>query len=147
MKRSWNRAIWVGFFCVLAGLFSFPFFVQFPSTRDFPWVNVLLLCVGGFFLAVGLGRAFREPDRYRGRIFGPILTTVSLLGFALFFYGAFYLARLLPVSAGAPRVGQKAPDFTLPDQNGKEVALSDLLSASSGTKENGALLIFYRGFW
>jgi hypothetical protein len=48
----------------------------------------------------------------------------------------------MPASTGAPRVGQKAPHFTLPDQNGKSVALADLLSNNSG-----ALLIFYRGHW
>jgi peroxiredoxin len=47
----------------------------------------------------------------------------------------------LPASAAAPRVGQKAPDFTLPDQNGRTVALADLIS------DNGVLLIFYRGYW
>jgi len=48
----------------------------------------------------------------------------------------------VPASVGAPRVGQKTPDFTLLDQNGKPVGLGDLLSNS-----NGAVLIFYRGFW
>ncbi|PYL30538.1 MAG: hypothetical protein DMF45_02300, partial [Verrucomicrobia bacterium] len=43
--------------------------------------------------------------------------------------------------AQAPRVGEKAPQFSLPDQNGKQVALTDLLSP------NGAVLIFYRGHW
>jgi peroxiredoxin len=43
---------------------------------------------------------------------------------------------------GAPRVGQKAPEFMLPDQNEKPVALADLLSNSKAVA-----LIFYRGFW
>jgi peroxiredoxin len=48
----------------------------------------------------------------------------------------------VPASTGAPRVGQNAPAFTLPDQNNKPVALADLLSGS-----NAVVLIFYRGFW
>jgi len=48
----------------------------------------------------------------------------------------------MPASAGAPRVGEKVTEFTLPDQNGKAVALTDLLSSS-----DGAVLIFYRGHW
>jgi peroxiredoxin len=61
------------------------------------------------------------------------------------------VARQLPSSTAAPHIGQKAPDFTLPDQNGKPVALADLLAsppegATSGAA-NGALLIFYRGHW
>jgi len=61
--------------------------------------------------------------------------------FAFFAYEIFYVLRQVPLSAQAPRVGQRAPEFTLPDQNGKQVALSDLLSP------NGAVLIFYRGHW
>jgi peroxiredoxin Q/BCP len=37
-------------------------------------------------------------------------------------------------------VGQSAPDFTLPDQNGKAVSLA----AAQGHK---AVLVFYRGYW
>jgi hypothetical protein len=148
MKRSWNWPLWAGFLFVLAGFLSFSFFAQFPSTRDFPWVNLLLFCVGGILLVAGLVRAFGRPQLYRGKIFGPILAVLSLLAFGFFAYGIFYLARQLPASTGAPRIGQKAPEFNLPDQNGKPVALNDLLSPSAANgKSNGALLIFYRGFW
>jgi peroxiredoxin len=45
-------------------------------------------------------------------------------------------------------VGEKAPDFTLPDQDGKPVKLSAVLSESEGPKNAPALLlIFYRGYW
>jgi hypothetical protein len=151
MKRSWNWFIWVGFLCVLAALLSYPFFVLFPITRDFPWANLLLFCAGGILLVGGLLRAFGKPKLYRGRIFGPIVVALSLAAFSLFAYGVFYVARQLPSSTAAPHIGQKAPDFTLPDQNGKPVALADLLAsppdgATSGAA-NGALLIFYRGHW
>jgi peroxiredoxin len=57
--------------------------------------------------------------------------------------------RQLPGSEGAPQVAQKAPEFTLPDQNGHNVSLKQLLSrAATGTiKPTAALLIFYRGHW
>jgi hypothetical protein len=61
---------------------------------------------------------------------------------AFFSYEILYVLRQVPASAGAPRVGQKAPDFLLLDQNGRPVGLRDLLSTSKG-----AVLIFYRGFW
>jgi hypothetical protein len=151
MKRNWNWPIWMGFLGVLAALLSFPFFIRFPSTRDFPWVNFLLFGLGGLLLILGLIRAFKQPEQYRGKIFGSLLSVLSLLMFAFFAFGVFHLARQLPASASAPRIGQKAPDFTLPDQDGKEVTLSTMLSSSDSTfpggKVNGALLIFYRGFW
>jgi peroxiredoxin len=54
----------------------------------------------------------------------------------------FYVLRQVPLSAQAPRIGEKAPDFMLLDQNGQPVGLGDLLSGSRAT-----VLIFYRGFW
>ena len=53
----------------------------------------------------------------------------------------------LPPSTGAPAVGQKAPDFTLPDQHGKMVSLSGLLQSNETPKLQGIVLIFYRGYW
>jgi peptidoglycan/LPS O-acetylase OafA/YrhL len=142
MKRKWNWSLWVGLVVAVAGMFSYEFFAQFPATRDFPWANILLFAIGGILLVLGLVRAFGNPRVYRGKIVGPIFTILSLLVFSFFAYAVFYVVRQLPASTGAPRVGQKAPHFTLPDQNGKSVALADLLSNNSG-----ALLIFYRGHW
>ena len=146
MKRNWNWSLLAGFLFVLAGFFSYTFFVQFPLTRDFPWANFLLFSIGGILLVVGLTRAFGKPKLYRGKFFGTILTVLSVLVFALFSYIVFYELKQLPASAEAPRLGQKAPEFTLPDQNGKLVALADLILSPAG-KPGGAVLIFYRGFW
>lgn len=155
MKRSWNAWLWLGFLVVWAGLLTYiPIFARFPITRDFPWVNLLLAAAGLALLGLGLHRAFGRPAGYRGRVFGPILAVLAVAGTALFCWGTIYNARQLPASAGAPRVGQKAPDFTLSDQDGKPVSLVDLLSQTSSSateparvKPGGALLIFYRGYW
>ena len=142
MKRKWNWPIWVGFVVVIAGVFSYEFFARFPNTRDLPWANLLLFAIGIALLISGLFRAFGRPQVYRGKIFGSIFAVIAVLVVALFSYEIFYALRQVPASAGAPHVGQKAPDFLLLDQNGKPVGLGDLLSGS-----RGAVLIFYRGFW
>jgi hypothetical protein len=142
MKRRWNWPSWAGFVVVVAGLFSYGFFARFPSTRDFPLANLLLFGIGVALLLLGLFRAFGRPQIYRGKILGSIFAAIAVLVVALFSYEIFYVLRQVPASAGAPRIGQKAPDFLLLDQNGKPVGLGDLLSNSKG-----AALIFYRGFW
>ena len=141
MKREWNLPIWVGFVVAVGGLFSYEYFALYPITRDFPWANLLLFAAGGIYLVVGLFRAFGKPQIYRGKIFGSILAVVALLFFAFFCYEIFYVLKQVPLSAQAPRIGEKAPEFTLPNQNGKQIALADLLSP------DGAILIFYRGYW
>jgi hypothetical protein len=142
MKRKWNWPIWIGFVVAVGGLLSYGFFAQFPITRDFPWANLLLFGIGAALLIVGLFRAFCRPQRYRGKVFGSIFSAVVFVFIAFFCYEIFYALRQVPASSGAPRVGQKASDFILLDQNGKPVGIGDLLSNSKG-----AVLIFYRGFW
>ena len=145
MKRKWNWPIWVGFVVVVVGLFSYGFFARFPMTRDFPWANFLLFGIGIALLIAGLFRGFGRPQVYRGKIFGSIFAAIAVLVVVFFSYGIFYAMRQVPASAGAPRVGQKAPDFLLLDQNGKPVGLGDLLSGPEGPES--VALIFYRGFW
>lgn len=75
----------------------------------------------------------------------------SMLALLVFIFFGFLNSAYaqLPLSTGAPCVGQKAPGFTLPDQNGKPVSLADLLkpSAEARGKSGGLVLIFYRGYW
>ncbi len=142
MTRKWNWPIWAGFLVAVGGLVSYEFFAQFPITRDFPWANLLLFGIGAVLLIVGLFRALGRPQRYRGKIFGSIFSAIALFLFVFFSYEFFFVLRQVPLSAQAPRVGEKAPKFTLVDQNGKPVSLADLLSGSKAV-----VLIFYRGFW
>jgi len=149
MARRWNISLWAGFLIIVAGFAAHPtLFVRFPITRDYPWASLLMFAAGLTLLARGLTRAYREPLVYRGKIFGPILMTLGVAIAAMFCFVFFHLVRQLPASAGAPRVGQSAPDFTLPDQEGRPVTLSKLLEPGGGSDRlNGVLLIFYRGFW
>lgn len=148
MKRSWNLSLWIGFVFAIFAVFSYPFFIRFSVTRDLPWVNFLLFAAGAIFLGIGLKRAFGKSSAYRGKVFGSIFALLSLCLFAFFSFLFFYELKQLPESKEAPRVGEKAPDFTLPDQDNHPVSLTDLISSSSpGQKPGAVLLIFYRGFW
>jgi hypothetical protein len=143
MKRSWNPFVWGGFAVTLLAILSyFFFFLRFPVTRDVPWATFVLFVVATGLLWVGVSRAFLQPQRYRGKISGLVLTAMSGLLIALFCYMTFALGKDLPASAGAPRAGQQAPDFTLSDTGGKPVTLSEILKSN-----RAAVLIFYRGYW
>jgi len=160
MKRNWNWAVWTGASLVFLGVISYPlFFVRFPALRDFPWANLPMIALGLVLLALGLVRAFRRSDLFRGKIFGSVLAVLALAFSGFFLYGIFIGARhVLPASHGAPQVGQTAPDFTLPDSQNHPVSLTGALdspftpesttrAATSAAKAAGVILIFYRGYW
>ena len=142
MNRRWNISLWLGFLIVVASILSYiPLFVRFPITRDVPWANYLLFLAGVILLVAGLKRAYGDPQNYRGKISGPILSVLSL-GIIGFFCYVIMVASKSGPAPNAIQVGQAAPTFTLAGADGKQVALTDLL------KDNrGALLIFYRGYW
>jgi len=150
-QRRWNWHLWAGFLLCLVTFASYFFvFVRFPVTRDVPWVSFLFFGAGLAFVFVGLKRTFGQPQQYRGKIAGPILGTLCLLVVGFFCFIIFYQTRHLPASTGAPRVGQKAPDFVLPDANNQPVSLSTLLSSPMShtqTPPKGVVLVFYRGYW
>jgi len=148
-KPGWNWLPWAGFaLSVIAFLSYFAFFVEFPSTRNFPWANLLLFAIAAGLLAVGMRRAFRRPQSYRGRIFGPILAGLSTLILGFFVFAIFVAARHLPASAAAPRVGATAPEFTLTDSDNRPVSLANLLTQPvGGAAPKGVMLVFYRGYW
>jgi len=145
VKRRWNIFLPAGFFLSIVSFLSYySFFAAFPLTRDIPWVNLLLFGVALSLLAAGLFRAYRSPELYRGRIFGPILAAPALAIFGFFIYLNFGAANDLPPSSMAPRPGQQAPDLALVDMTGAAVKLGDLVG---GEKGRWALLVFYRGYW
>jgi hypothetical protein len=142
-------SLWLGLVVCLVGALSNVFyFLNPPVQAALPWIN-LLMPIGGLAIVVfGLWRAYARPEGYGGRVLGPVFAIVCLILAGGSTVG-FLHARDVPASARAPRVGQKAPDFTLADSEGRTVSLSQLL-ASSGEKlgpPKSVLLIFYRGYW
>jgi lysylphosphatidylglycerol synthetase-like protein (DUF2156 family) len=149
--RRFNWPLWTGLLLTVLSFFSYvAVFVRFPLTRDFPWVNLLLFLLAAVLLFIGVRRAFASdrPHPRRSKIIGSLVTAFGVLIIALFVFGFFVFARLLPQSKGAPQVGQKAPEFTLTDTSSKSVSLRELLSTPiNGNAPKGVLLVFYRGYW
>lgn len=150
-QRRRNSALWAGAIVTLLGVLSnFLYFFTNKAVSIFPWLTLLISAAGLILLFVGLKRAFGQPQVFRGKIAGTIVTLVALPLFALTVWGFFH-ARALPGSSHAPQVGQKAPDFTLTNTSGQTVSLAQLLSApidaASGKAPKAVLLIFYRGWW
>jgi len=149
--RKFNWPLWVGFLLALLAAFSyFAFFVQFPVTRDFPWVNLLLFLLAAILLFIGMRRGFARNRAHptRSKIVTSFVTILSVVVIAFFIFAIFIAGRWLPASTGAPHVGQKVPEFTLSDSNNRQVSLNQLMSEPmEGKAPKGVLLVFYRGWW
>ena len=145
--RRLNWPLWSGFVLTPIAFLSFPLlFERWPVTRDFPWVNLLLFGLAALLLFIGVRRAFAPgPLRWLRLTNGLIASVLSVAIFANFVTRVFVHARHLPASAHAPQVGERALDFTLPDENGAPVSLAALLSPASvpgAPASKGVLLVF-----
>jgi hypothetical protein len=149
-QRRRNSALLWGAILTFLGLLGNVVSFRVLVSTVFLWLTLVVGGAGVVLLLAGVVRAFRQPQTFRGKVAGSILTVVSLLLFGLSAFGSFH-AREIPASAGAPKVGQKVPDFTLTDTSGRAVSLAQLLStpidAASGKAPKAVLLIFYRGYW
>lgn len=142
-SNGFNWPIVIGFLLSLFAFASVPMvFSQWSVSTDYRWLSVGLFIIAAIFLVIGLRRAFAAGRGKLSKITATILTLLGAAAFGFFVFLAFFMSTWLPKSAGAPQVGQKAPDFTLADATGKQVSLSGLL-----TDKKGVLLVFYRGYW
>lgn len=147
-SRKRNLAPWWALLSAVGALAAnVAVFASAPGQSVLPWIGLLFDVAAVVFLFVGLRRAFGQPVVYGGKVLTLVLGIVTLLPVGLPGLASF-AARKLPDPSPAPQVGQRAPDFTLPDTSGKYVSLDQLLSATSGSPAPKAvLLIFYRGYW
>jgi len=149
-QRRTNSALWYGLLITLFGIGSqFFYFLRPPRafSHVLPWINLLLPAVGLIFLFIGLARAFSRSAVYGGKVWGACVTVIALLLIA----GNVVLfrhTRDVPNSAGAPQVGERLPEFSLPDSSGQLTSLSQLYAAPvDGSQPKAVLLVFYRGYW
>ena len=137
-RRVNNRLLlWCGLLLVVIAFLSYPFvFTRWPMTRDVPWVNALLFLIAIVLLLLAVRRA---PA---GRRVWPSIAAALGIAIAVFFALGIIIGSRLPSSPNAPKVGQRAPGFTLPDTDGRPLSLAQL-----ATGRRGVLLVFYRGYW
>jgi hypothetical protein len=146
-QKPSRRPLWLGLLFTLLGPISNGlYFLGFPASAVV-WITLLLPAVGLVLLLIGLRRAFGQSP-YGAKVGGAIAVALSVLVLAAS-VGVLVLSRRLPQpSTATPQVGQRVPDFTLPDSTGNPVALSQLLAGSNaGGPPKGVLLVFYRGYW
>ena len=62
--RKLNWPIWLGLLLSFFAFFSYPLiFVNWASTRDFPWANFILFAIADVLIVIGVRRAFAPGRR------------------------------------------------------------------------------------
>jgi hypothetical protein len=124
-KLRWNWPVWLGSLFSLLAFMSYSLvFAGFPATRNVPWVNFLLFGVSATFLFFGLKRMFGGKKSFLGKVISSILIFLSISIFCVFCFVIFHATKQLPQSIGAPKIGQKAPEFALRDTRKNLVSLA-----------------------
>ena len=106
--------------------------LRVPFIRNHPLLYLVAFALAAAIAAVATARAPRWPN-----VTALALAVVLL---ALGGYLNFVMARI-PLGPSVLRVGQPAPDFTLPDATGAPVTLASFRGRTP------VVVVFYRGYW
>jgi cytochrome oxidase Cu insertion factor (SCO1/SenC/PrrC family) len=113
----------------IAGYFAF---LRVPAVRNHPELYLVAFALAALIAGVASWRAARWPN-----LAALALSAVLLV---LGGYFNFVLARV-PATATTFKIGEPAPDFTLPDATGAPVSLASFRDRTP------VVLVFYRGYW
>src|SRR5437867_9439887 len=118
----------------IGALAAYVLLLRVAVVRNHPegYVVAFALAMALAVLAVGRARARRWP--------AWLALGLSMLLLVAGAWFNFVVARV-PDASTALRVGERPPDFTLPDATGHPVSLADY----RGKKP--VVLVFYRGYW
>ena len=104
MKRSWNPILWTGFALALAiPPIYFALFISYQNARESPWATLVLIGLSALMLGIGIRRAYKFPQQFRGKILGPIMALLSVASVGLLLMGVRAASKGLPASMNSPR--------------------------------------------
>ena len=118
----------------IGALAGYVHLLRVAVVRNHPEGYVVAFALGTVLAALAVGRARRR--RWPAWL-ALGLSSLLLVGGAWF----NFVAARVPDTPTAMRVGERPPDFTLPDASGRPVSLADF----RGKKP--VVLVFYRGYW
>ncbi|MBD88978.1 MAG: hypothetical protein CL940_01400 [Deltaproteobacteria bacterium] len=112
---------------------------RFAGFSENPWVLTTLMGICGVASVLGAWRRRHTAQVLLRRtlLFGAFLAVMGNLNYAHYVY---YYSHTVPDAELAPKIGERAPDFTVPDPSGGAWSLK----AFEGTP---FLLVFYRAHW
>lgn len=105
--------------------------------RDNPWPMELVATLASL---ATLGLAVLAYRQRRVRIVATVSALLATASTAVFLLIVHVASYKLPPPPPELAVGTHAPEFSLPDENGTQVALASL-------HDRPTVLVFYRGFW
>jgi|SRR5215813_12896227 len=118
----------------IGAIAAYAFLLGVPIVRNHPEGYVVAFAAATALAVVAVVRA-------RSRRW-PAWIALAISSLLLVGGGWFnFVAARVPDTPTALRVGERAPDFTLPDASGRSVSLADY----RGKKP--VVIVFYRGYW
>jgi cytochrome oxidase Cu insertion factor (SCO1/SenC/PrrC family) len=118
----------------IAAIAAYVLLIRIPLVRNHPEGYVIAFALATVLAALAVARArTRRWPAWLALGFCSLL----LVGGAAY---NFVIARV-PDTPTALRVGERPPDFTLPDAGGRPVTLADYRG------QKPVLIVFYRGYW
>ena len=130
MIRYWPALLSV--LLSLGAIVGYVAFLRMPVVRNHPELYLVAFALATLIAAAASWRAARWPN--------VVALALSAVLLVLGGYFNFVLARV-PATATALKIGEPAPDFTLPDATGTPISLASFRDRTP------VVLVFYRGYW
>jgi len=132
MRAAW-LSVW-SLVLAVGAVVAYALLIRVPLVRNHPgaYVAAFALAVALAVLALARGRGRRWPAWIALGVSAALLAAGGWFN---------YVIAHIPAASAVVRVGERAPEFTLPDAGGRPVSLAEF----RGRKP--VVLVFYRGYW